>query len=343
MILFLDFDPPAGTFDAASVVVAANLDEAIERLGRGDVEVAVLGPPASADVAGVVQRLDEAAAPVGLLFVVAGEKVEVAHTELVRAVAYDDARVPAVLRACVGEVCAYAKSARKDREVARMQKLQLDLLSMVAHDIRAPLGVVVGALNELSHKEVGELNEEQKFLLVLVRRSVERLTRLASNLSFLGRMEAGRVELRRRSTDLRAVVRQVVDDAQRIDAGSHIAVAFEEPAEPMTANVDGERIAQVASNLLSNAVRFAKKNVSVTLRSEGDAVVLEVSDDGPGIPPEYLSRIFERFSRIEAPKSGTGLGLAIVRGIVDAHGGSVTGANREAGGAVLTVRVTKAG
>ena len=241
-------------------------------------------------------------------------------------------------------------SCRRDaaETLTRKEKLQLDLLSMISHDIRAPLGVVVGAMNELSNADVGPLNDEQKFLLNLVRRSVERLTRLASNIVYLGRMESGRADLKRRKTDLRTVVKHVSDELQRIDAGTTIVITQELPGTPIEANVDSERIQQVLVNLLSNAVKFAKKEVRVVLRTVPDAsadgdVEIEVTDDGSGIPEGAIAHIFERFSRVDAPKSGTGLGLAIVRGILDAHGGTVRAVNLKSldpkqSGARLTVR-----
>lgn len=236
--------------------------------------------------------------------------------------------------------------ARKEQALTHMQQVQTNLLSMVAHDIRAPLGVIVGAINELGQSDVGEMNTEQKFLLTLVRRSVERLTRLASNLVFLGRMESGRVELKKRVTDLRSLVRGVAEEIQRIDAGSNIELAVDLPPAPVEASVDSDRFVQVTTNLLSNAVRFGRKRVDVSLRAVGDAVELEVRDDGPGIPEGSLVRIFERFSRLDAPRSGTGLGLAIVRGIVDAHEGTVNAQNLQDAdpsktGARLTVRLPK--
>ena len=234
--------------------------------------------------------------------------------------------------------------AHKVQELSLLQRTQTNLLSMVAHDIRAPLGVVVGAINELSHQDVGELNDEQKFLLGLVRRSVERLTRLASNLVFLGRMESGRVELKKRHADVRALVRNVADDIRRIDAGTNIEIAVELPEEPAEAVLDADRFTQVVTNLLSNAVRFAKKLIRVRLHQVDAHVELCVEDDGTGIPEGQVAQIFERFSRLDAPKSGTGLGLAIVRGVIDAHGGSVHAENMHDAtakitGARFTVRI----
>jgi len=213
-------------------------------------------------------------------------------------------------------------------KVDRLRQLQLDLLSMISHDIRAPLGVIVGAVNELGSADVGALNDEQRFLLGLVKKSVERLSRLAANVVFLGRMESGQLQMKRRPSDLRPTVKQVADDLQRIDAGTSVTVHTSIPTEPLIAEVDIERFGQVLTNLLSNAIRFAKKDVWVELRADEQVVQVRVTDDGPGVPADALARIFERFSRQDAPKSGTGLGLAIVHGIVTAHGGSVRAENR---------------
>ncbi len=245
----------------------------------------------------------------------------------------------------VGVVLMLADASAKrhaQREVARKEKLQLDLLSMISHDIRAPLGVIVGAVNELSSKDVGDINDEQRFLLSLVRKSVERLTRLAANVVYLGRMESGRVSVNLRRTDLRNVIRRVAEDMQRVE-GPSIMLRVDLPDEALQADLDVERFEQVLVNLLSNAVRFAKKEVVVSGRLEGNDAVVKVIDDGTGIPADALPTIFERFSRIEAPRSGTGLGLAIVRGIVQDHGGTVTAENRRSRdpalrGAEFTVR-----
>jgi len=247
-----------------------------------------------------------------------------------------------------GESLLAARHLEVEEELLHAQRSQANLLSMVAHDIRAPLGVVVGAINELSHRDVGDLNDEQKFLLTLVRRSVERLTRLASNLVFLGRMESGRVELKKRRSDLRAPVRSVADDIRRIDAGTGIDIVVDVPEEPVDAVVDGDRFVQIVTNLLSNAVRFAKKTVRVELCAVGTNIELRIEDDGPGIPDGALAKIFERFSRLDAPKSGTGLGLAIVRGVVDAHDGTVRvenlqDANPQTTGARFIVRLPSGG
>ncbi len=241
---------------------------------------------------------------------------------------------------------AEASLASAYEDLQRMHTLQVNLLSMVSHDIRAPLGVIMGAINELSRKDVGQLNKDQEFLVVLVRRSVERLTRLASNLVLLSRIESGKLDLVRRKTDVRPLAKHVCDDTQRIDGGTTITIQLDAPASPLEANVDAERITQVLSNLLSNAVRFAKTSVKVRLWAEGEDLVLEVTDDGQGIPENAIDSIFERFSRVEAPKSGTGLGLAIVRAIVETHGGSARAENLKTSegkpaGARLTVRVPR--
>ena len=140
-------------------------------------------------------------------------------------------------------------------------------------------------------------------------------------------MESGKVDLVRRKTDVRTLAKQVCDVTQRVDAGANVTVQLDVPDAPLEANVDAERITQVLSNLLSNAVRFAKKSVKVRLWAQGEELVLEVTDDGQGIPENAIDSIFERFSRVEAPKSGTGLGLAIVRAIVETHGGTARAEN----------------
>jgi signal transduction histidine kinase len=141
--------------------------------------------------------------------------------------------------------------------------------------------------------------------------------------------------LERRQVDLRGLVRSQIEEIQTLTHDTEVRLRSELPEAPVEALVDPDRLAQALTNLLSNALRFARSSVRVQLGVDSAAARIEVEDDGPGIPDQELPRIFERFARIQAhgAKSGTGLGLSIARSLVEAHGGRVQAENRfEPGG-----------
>jgi signal transduction histidine kinase len=209
-------------------------------------------------------------------------------------------------------------------ELAEARRMSADLLNMISHDIRAPLAVVLGGMKELTSPEVGTLNDDQKFLLGLMSRSGERLTRLAGNILMLARMQQGRMSLSPVRHDLRIVVKRVIDDFTRLDELGKVTIKRVEDDTPVEGNFDADRMVQLVTNVISNAIRFAKKEVRVFVRNAGDSMELVVEDDGNGIPADALPTIFDRLRvKAEGPKVATGLGLTIVKGIVDAHGGKV--------------------
>ena len=121
-----------------------------------------------------------------------------------------------------------------------------------------------------------------------------------------------------------------------------LSLVLDLPPDPVPAEIDADRIADVVTNLVGNALRFARREVRVRLDGDGPLLSLEVADDGPGVPEEEIERIFDRFARVGkgARKTGTGLGLSITKGVVEAHGGRIIAENRPPGeGGGLRVRV----
>jgi two-component system sensor histidine kinase BaeS len=203
------------------------------------------------------------------------------------------------------------------------------LLRLIAHDLRAPLGVLTNAMSELTHPTVGQLNDEQRALVGLMKRSAERLSGLASNLSQLSQISVGRIELAPDRVDLRALARDAVRRAREVEDIRALEVRVEAEGEPLLAEVDASKIALALSNLLSNALRFARRSVVVRVGWEGPLAMLAVEDDGSGVTEEQLATIFDRVEAavLSRGKSGSGLGLAVVRGIARAHGGEARAEN----------------
>ncbi len=219
----------------------------------------------------------------------------------------------------------------------RLQRVRKDFLDDFSHEVRTPLAGMKSAAETL---EQGGLTREQEVQLQhVMQRQIARIERLVSGLSELNRIETGEIELHRRPVDLRKVLKDLCEDFEGRNESIHFTVAGEEAI----ATIDPARAQQIFSNLLDNACKHGggKGEVSVEVtRDDGDAVV-RVSDQGPGIPPQELDRIFHRFYRVDRSRSqpGTGLGLAIARHLVAAHGGTIRALNRPEGGATFEVRL----
>ncbi len=209
-----------------------------------------------------------------------------------------------------------------------------ETLAIVSHDIRAPLGVILGAVAELGSPALGALSADQRALLGLVRRSCEKLSRLANNVALLRRIEGSSLVPSPQRADLRGVVRRVIEGFEKSGELGRIAVETKLPEEAVEANVEPDLAAQAFANVIANAVRFARRAVSVALTADGERVAFVVEDDGPGIAPSAKMSLFDRDARIRASggKSASGLGLVVAHAIVDAHGGAIRGEDRVAEG-----------
>jgi two-component system OmpR family sensor kinase len=212
-------------------------------------------------------------------------------------------------------------------------------VSDVSHELRTPLTAIRGAAETLLDEEV-PAEDRKRFLSTIVAES-DRLARLASDLLTLQRIEGATGELPLLRVDLRQVAALAVEAIEPLAAERGVKVTLEGGAPAVLG--DRDRLQQVIANLVDNATRMTPAGGSVTVRlTEGDKLgVVEVADEGPGIPDGDLQRLFDRFYRAESSRAratgGAGLGLAIVKAIVASHRGTITAANRPGGGAVFTV------
>jgi two-component system sensor histidine kinase KdpD len=217
----------------------------------------------------------------------------------------------------------------------RTEELRSALLSSVSHDLRTPLAAVMGSASALL--EEGALTEAQRLDLTRgIYEETERLNRLVANLLAMTRVESRDLGLRRQWIPLEETVGSALEWLQSRLGGRTVTNRLGEdlPLVPM----DPLLVEQVFVNLLENVVRHTPPGtpLEIEARCDGDRVVVEVRDSGPGLPPGLEERVFEKFFRAPgAPAGGSGLGLAICRGIVAAHGGEITAATRPQGGAVF--------
>ena len=206
---------------------------------------------------------------------------------------------------------------------------QLDLILLISHEIRAPLGIVKESIALVVDKILGKTNEKQQHVLVTARRNVDRIDRVVMNLVDFYKLEAGRMELQREKIDLMGVVRKVLGAFQAQADSLGIGLKAVSPREHVEVNADKERIATVFSHLVGNAVKFtAKGRVEVRVTETASAVECAVEDTGIGISQENREKLFGKFQQLDwvpgGGEKGMGLGLAVTKGIVELHGGRIT-------------------
>jgi PAS domain S-box-containing protein len=222
----------------------------------------------------------------------------------------------------------------------RLDEMKSGMLSVVSHELKTPLTSIRMGVHLLLEERLGSLGTEQNDILVAMREDSDRLQRIIESLLDIGRMEAGKSLM-----DLKAepASRVVTDAVEPLEAAFHdkgVELTVDAPAELPAVLVDRTRIGHVLSNLLGNALKYTPPGGEVIASAveEDDVVRFSVRDNGPGIPKEHLSRIFERFFRApgQAGNTGAGLGLAIAKEIVDAHGGSISVQSEPGTGSVFS-------
>jgi len=236
---------------------------------------------------------------------------------------------------------AFNTMAHRLRESERQRQ---ELLAAVAHELRTPLSIIEGNLEAM----LDGVREPTPDLIATLHTQSALLSQLVTDLRDLSLADARQLSLSRRPVDLVALCRESVD-AMSLWIEEHKVTVEVRGEGDTTADVDPDRLRQVVQNLLHNAVRFTSAwgQVRITVkeiaRDRGRWVALEVEDEGPGIPPENLTRVFEPFYRADPSRSrasgGTGMGLAVVRLLVQVHGGDVRAENRPGGGSRFVVQL----
>ncbi|GAA2016476.1 ATP-binding protein [Nocardiopsis rhodophaea] len=231
----------------------------------------------------------------------------------------------------LGDLVRLVVTLRSAAHRSRDERRSADLISTVAHELRSPLTSVKGFTATVLTKW-DRLTEKQKiFMLETVNADADRVTRLITELLSVSRIESGRLELRRHVVDLADRARKVV--AGRVAAGDpedRFRVEAHGPLPEMW--LDADKVEQIMSNLVENAVRHGAGTVTIVIEPYEGGAAVSVRDEGKGIPSEAASRVFRRFWSSRR-RGGTGLGLFIVKGLIEAHGGAITVGRAPSGGA----------
>jgi len=230
-------------------------------------------------------------------------------------------------------------AAEQARLLAESERLSRALLNSISHELRTPLAASLSAASALEEAE-GASPEHRRALLREIKEANARLNRVVGNLLDVARLESGKVRPRLDWHDARDLVQTTLRDLER-ESAAH-PVKMDLPAEPLLVRIDFSLVQHALANLLLNAAAHTPAGTPVEVHAalvDGN-LSLSVADRGRGIAAEVLPRIFEKFFRApDAPAGGSGLGLTIAKGLVEAHGGTITAENRPSGGAVFTLRL----
>lgn len=232
----------------------------------------------------------------------------------------------------------------KEEALRRAVRQREDVVSIVSHDLRNPLGVALASADILLDLPLDE--QQRRRQAEIIRRSGKRMQRLIEDLLDVARMEAGALVVRPSREELQPILEEArelfQDQAEDRSIRLTVVPGVGEPA----ARVDRDRMLQGLSNLLDNAIRLTPEGGSVSMRAEenGKDVLVSVSDTGPGIAPELVDFLFDRFAQGEdVDRGAAGLGLSIVKGVATAHGGDVSVVSTPGQGSVFTMRIPKDG
>ncbi len=230
--------------------------------------------------------------------------------------------------------------AKKNAELRQLNKEKNRFLGIAAHDLRNPLHAIL-LLSEFLADEIQD--EEQRGFLAEIRSSTLFMARLIDDLLDVAKIESGQVLLDYAPVDMNAVTQESVERNRLLASRKQVEIDFDRGGIP-SALLDRTKIDQVLNNLITNAVKFSREGsrVAVRLYGAGDNFVLEVQDQGIGIPPEVQERLFIPFQKGQAGTAGeksSGLGLVIVKRIVEGHGGSIRFASAVGTGTTFIVSI----
>jgi two-component system, OmpR family, phosphate regulon sensor histidine kinase PhoR len=224
-------------------------------------------------------------------------------------------------------------------DLRRADRVRRDFVANVSHELRTPLTAIRGYLEALQD-EPGDTENAVRFIDIIWRQTTK-MERLVSDLLRLARLDARQEVLERATCDVRQIFQAIVTDLAPTVEAKRQQLVIDVPEEASRVSADPAKLHDVLRNLVENAVNYSPDEAVIQLqaaRSDGSCS-MAVIDSGPGLPTGDLTRVFERFYRVDKSRSrpGTGLGLAIVKHLVELHGGTVVATNRPEGGAVFTV------
>ncbi len=224
--------------------------------------------------------------------------------------------------------CLYKELEKKNKELQKLDKLKSDFISTVSHELRTPLSITKEGISLVLDEIPGKINDKQREVLFTSRNHIDRLARIIGNLLDISKIEAGQVGIKKEPIDMALLIKQVATFFKIKVQEKGLELKTLVPKEGVPTNADADKVTQVLTNLVSNAIKFTEKG-SITIEAEESEyeVKCSVIDTGIGISKENMPKVFykfQQFSRVPgAGEKGTGLGLSIAKGIIDAHNGKI--------------------
>jgi PAS domain S-box-containing protein len=239
-------------------------------------------------------------------------------------VSFPDGRVGNAQLVAIHEV-GYAFTMQDITYLKEIDRIRREFVSTVSHDLRSPLTSVIG-YSELIDR-AGQLNDQQRDFVRRIRESIQHITSLINDLLDIGSIEAG-IDTRREFVQLEGILRYTIDMLHGQIKAKNLKVKTDIAPSLPSLRANPIRLRQVLDNIVGNAIKYSNDGgeINISIHSEGNQVILEVTDQGPGIPPADQPRIFDKFYRatnIGPDVKGSGLGLAIVKNIVENHQGRI--------------------
>ncbi|HEY9723920.1 MAG TPA: ATP-binding protein [Oscillatoriaceae cyanobacterium] len=216
-----------------------------------------------------------------------------------------------------------------NEELRSLDLLKDEFISIVSHELRTPVNAITGFGSILVDGVAGALTPEQSAYVEKMLAGADRLLALINDLLDYSRIQAGKFSLAKERLDAGVVIKDTITVLADQAAQKRVRLHFAEPAEPLLAQADPQRLSQVVLNLVGNAIKFTPEGgrITVGVRRQGEFLRCEVHDTGPGIAASDIPKLFQRFGQLDTGPTrahrGTGLGLVIVKSLVEAHGGEV--------------------
>lgn len=233
----------------------------------------------------------------------------------------------------------------KNKQLEQASRVKTEFLATMSHEFRTPMNSIIGYTEMILDGNDGDLNEEQKKDLNIILKSSEKLLSIINNVLDLSKIEAGKMTYRFKKFNLIKEISELIENIKVMSQSKGLDLIFEYPEDLPEIYSDPEKINNIVSNILSNAVKFTDTgHIKISLSLENDKFVnISIEDTGIGIPENEVSRIFDEFKQVDGSSTrkygGTGLGLAIVKAFTEGLGGSITVTSKIGVGSVFTVKI----
>ncbi len=219
---------------------------------------------------------------------------------------------------------AHKKLKRAYEDLKALDRMKDEFLSMTSHELKTPLAPMTSLVRQMSGGELGELTKKQEKALGIIARGIERLRGSVEKILEISRLESGRMELHKEKLQLAPLVRDVIKRMKPSATLKKISLT-QRMAKLPTIEADRGRVDEVLSCLIDNAIKFTPEGgrVDVATKRKGDNALIEVKDNGKGVAPNDIPKLFKKFFRADPSIPGIGLGLSICKRLVEAHGGKI--------------------